>query len=644
MASNPQYYDLKNMLNLYYVNFFFDNKNLVSYLQDISSEGGNVFDDTSKKVLSLEINKNGSILFYEDGKTSTLFTRYTKLLYTITEVTQTIYFIIKTNSNYFDIYKMLSEIKLINTVPSAVDIASLNTVADTNTRYYIDGTMLNIYNSDIIPLEFDKNADKINPATNLDNVGIIKNYLKFLISFSDYNLKTQLYAFYYYLIMLNQFFMFYYKSEKLLVSGADGNLCNYFNNMFSINLLELKGAIDALLNTGRESSLFELNTKCISTCPITLNIIYTRADDILYFEKDEQFENNYLVIVDEIAYEVLSSQYEEEKTNYYKKLIGFTLKANSNESSCQSNGSFPTMNITQNHSKRISIRGKTVSDIRRDYIISGNNLRNMNMNIEKSKDIINKTVKEYDKQETINKSLMLRVHIYYFIFACILISYLIIYFGYFDQKIKINFAIAVIFVIVLLIIFNYFFNYDFIEKFQAPSATVTIDTTDCSSLTASSSVARRLNFINNHITIFTEYIAVIITSFNLYLSSLDSIDLFKKLSGSMKNESNTFKEHETLYKYKEKTNKKLVDIMKHDMIYNTAFVNMITFMALIISLFMAAYIYNPEYIKVYLIITGILTFFNLYMYFYSILHPVRTKARNKYWYKLAESVAKVASY
>ena len=169
-----------------------------------------------------------------------------------------------------------------------------------------------------------------------------------------------------------------------------------------------------------------------------------------------------------------------------------------------------------------------------------------------------------------------------------------------------------------------------------PSTTVPTLTIACENLGSDSN---KQTFAENQITIFIEYLKEIFVSYHIYLTTLDSTDLFRRISGSMRGEHKTFKEHREIYKYKNMINDKTIDIMKHEMIVKTAIVTMITLMFLIITAVYLAFTYKPEFIKAYLIIAGIFGILNIYIFIKAIIQPTRTKARNNYWYKIADSIA-----
>jgi hypothetical protein len=634
MASNPSLNEFTNMLKAYHTNFFFDNKQILNYLQDIKAEDGNFFDSMVKKIFRLEINKEGVLLFRKNNKNTDIANRYDKIFSTILVAIETLFYISKSNKDYADIYKGIYNIKIITDPPSA-DIAKLVTSINNlvTTKYRFDSNILYIYtNKYATDIDFDKY--KFTPVlnNNIDDITIIKNYLYFMISFNEYNLKSQLYSFYYYYMLVKQFGLFYFFSEIIIDSGSNNIVCDYFNNIFSANLKELKNAIDFLISSaGKNTVLLQVNAKCIDDCPVILDILYTNTEEFIIVEKDNIFSENYYVMLDDKIYEILNISYMDiPNVDYYKVVKNITLKATSvNTKDCTIQGSYPIASINKNQTKLIQVRSKTISDMRKDFINSGIQLKSLNSDIEKSKNKINKIVKDYNKQNSVNKNIDLRLQIYNIILIIIAIVFLLLYFINFEKTLKIYTSCGILAIIIIMLIINYYLKYDYIEHFHVP----TVDSTACSQIKVDSPMNTKITFINNNITIFTEYATSIMVSFHIYLSTLDSLDLFKKMSGSLKNELKTFTEHENYYKYKQSIDKNTIDIMKHDMIENTGYINMITFIFLILSVYFICYYYKPEHIKVYNIITIILLIINICIYYFVIIQPVRTKSRNKYWMK-----------
>lgn len=642
MASNPSLNEFTNMLKAYHTNFFIDNKEILNYLQNIKTEGGNFFDSIVKKIFRLEINKEGVLLFRKNNKNTDIANRYDKIFSTILVAIETLFYISKTNKDYADIYKGIYNIKIITDTPSQNIAKLLKSINDSMaTKYRFDSNVLYIYtNQYATNIDFDKYKFKPILNNNIDNITIIKNYLYFMTSFNEYNLKSQLHSFYYYYMLIKEFGLFYFFSEIIIDSGSNNITCDYFNNIFSVKLKEYKNTIDSLISSvGKNTVLLEVNAKCIDDCPILLDILYTKSEEYIIVEKDNIFSENYYVTLNDKNYEILNISYIDiPNVDYYKVVKNITLKATSeNTKDCTIQGSYPTASINKNQTKLIQIYSKTISDMRKDFINSGIQLKSLNSDIEKSKNKINKMVKDYNKQNSININIDLRLQIYNIILIIITIVFLLLYFINFQQTIKIYTSCAILTIIIIMLIVNYYLKYDYIEHFNVPTVGTTVDSTACSQIKVNSPINTKITFINNNIAKFTEYTNSIMVSFHIYMSTIDSLDLFKKMSGSLKNELKTFAEHENYYKYKQSINKNTIDIMKHDMIENTGYINMITFIFLILSVYFICYYYKPEYINEYNIITVILLIINICIYYFVIIQPVRTKSRNKYWMKPSDN-------
>jgi hypothetical protein len=131
----------------------------------------------------------------------------------------------------------------------------------------------------------------------------------------------------------------------------------------------------------------------------------------------------------------------------------------------------------------------------------------------------------------------------------------------------------------------------------------------------------------------------------MYLSSYESKEFYKSLSGSLKNEVKAFVEYDYVYKYQAEVDKKSIDIMKHEIIDKTAFITFLSISFLIIGTIYVIHVYldNMSFVKGYSVVIAILIFFNLYIYYYTILHPVHTRARYNYWYNPSDSLQRLMS-
>lgn len=151
-----------------------------------------------------------------------------------------------------------------------------------------------------------------------------------------------------------------------------------------------------------------------------------------------------------------------------------------------------------------------------------------------------------------------------------------------------------------------------------------------------------IGVVNNTI---AEYLTDALTKFMIALLSSQSNDLYKTITGSLKNEIMSFKDHEKAYKYKIESDEKSLDIMKHEMIQKTGLINFLSVSFLIVAIIVLIYVYidSDNYNNILIGIVVVLLVINSYQYWYTVLHPTRTNARNKYWYSLSGQNQKIMS-
>jgi len=137
----------------------------------------------------------------------------------------------------------------------------------------------------------------------------------------------------------------------------------------------------------------------------------------------------------------------------------------------------------------------------------------------------------------------------------------------------------------------------------------------------------------------------ILKKFLVSILSNESKNVYKKITGSLKNEMKQFNEYKQVYEHKLKSDDKTLNVMKHEMIHISGIIHFlsVTFLILSILLFVYIYIDSSKYNNLFGAIVVILLLFNLYHYYYTILHPVRTQAKNKYWYALDENKQQIIS-
>lgn len=151
-----------------------------------------------------------------------------------------------------------------------------------------------------------------------------------------------------------------------------------------------------------------------------------------------------------------------------------------------------------------------------------------------------------------------------------------------------------------------------------------------------------VNESNNNM---AEILNELLENYIAYLLSSQSNNLYKSMTDSLKNEIKTFTGYEQNYKYKIESDKKSLNAMKHEMIQKTGMINFLSVSFLIVAVIVLLYVYvnTNKYNEIFIGIVVILLLINLYQYYYTILHPVRTKAINKYWYKISNENEQIIS-
>jgi hypothetical protein len=184
---------------------------------------------------------------------------------------------------------------------------------------------------------------------------------------------------------------------------------------------------------------------------------------------------------------------------------------------------------------------------------------------------------------------------------------------------------------------NYFLKYDYIEQFSnnilepfdvdSPEPPIDIP---CN---AQDTDQERTYKIHNHSRNFLIQIKNILETLLNILKQNTNDQLLRKLTVSLDNEKITYDEYANVYNSKQDINKKTIDIMKHEMVAKSGYINLLTISFFVIALVVILYIVQPYYLNIYLLIGFILLVINIAIYYLVILHPVRTRAKNKYWVK-----------
>jgi hypothetical protein len=672
---------IKTHMNNIYTNYFYDNREVVRYLKNIDNSNNlNWFDTMILKIFKFKVPEQvlGNDHFYTfinnangEIKSTGRYESYRKIIRVLSTVIAVLYDIVMEGDKTR--YKTITSLTFTSSelLPSNTDIncTGQNTKSKTSEYNSInyclksDGALYIRYVTD--PSDFaaftapiDKNTLVYNPTSELE-ADIGKNYIFFMLNFADNNLEKQIAAFYYYMQIVNDCFKFYANLERMVISypaGANSTIpdderrANVCTNIFSritpstavykyeSNLISLDGEIENFINENTKVSLSD-TSKCTNVCPLEFTL---SSSNIYMKDLPDDFIENYAVRVDTDKYdikEITESVNEPRYLNKVKIKATGNTEPNADKSGCID---FPLLNIDMNAQKTIYFDKKSVDELRNEYNDIGDKLDNINENIEKAKDKINSQVKQYDAQSSILKALDTREYVYYAIFGVVGVVLLILLLIDTQQSTKTYASLTILIVLLAMNIINYYLKYDYIEHFDVGVAsdgavasgayTPPVAITDCSNIQDGWQLSQKVNIMNPHIQQYTNRMITVLVKLKALLSSLNTEDFLSKIATSLKNEKRTYEEHSKVYKQRTEINKKSIDVMKHEMINKNAYINMITITSFVIVFVYVMFMLDPSYVNVYLVIGTILILINLAVYYILILHPVRTKSRNKYWY------------
>lgn len=710
---------LKKQLSDLYDNFFVDNKQVVSYLRNIQGAGGNFFDRTSKKVLSLKMPSET----YASGNKDYVFldsnmlpnddlTKYKKLLTTILVVVTALKHYVTSNEFSKESFITITTI----TITTSTNQEKNPTVPSNNREFYntnaitytVSGQSITVncnFPSDIMTIAGNNTMrSAIQDLQSDDANNILLNYLRFMFQPKPNNIRRHIVAFYYYIRVLHESFQFFYRAERLIgVNSADTKkLCAIFNSNYvkdstSYNrqniakdvdyayyyLSELRKLNTVLSQPNTTDDWSYINIGTITTvCPLKVTFTGDSAPQKLNSSSDNintrlHNDNKKGLIAPETheayiqyirtaptsialaanpsapdttttiekTYQIKNVEYEsngstglDKKDNNLKSVTLYAREDTGNPGvTCADDEYVSIDDVTSaaNLNKQIQIkfRPKSDQDLARTFYKAGTELTDMNESIVESKDKINGQVKTFQLQNDTLKSIDTRMTVYYVIFAIMALVILVILLLDIPQTMKIYVSVVIAGVLLIMSMINYFWNYKVIETFGDNDVLQ-----DCTNINASSTLIQRVRFVNSKIPLFTREMVTILDNLGNYVYALDSIDMKEKLSNSLQDERRTYQEHSEIYKYKQEMNTKSMDIMKHDMIKKTAYMNMLTINFFVLALVLIFYMIDPSHINTYLTLAAILIIVNLLVYYFVILHPVRTMAKNKYWIKPSDSV------
>jgi len=633
---------IKSLFTRYYSSFVTDNREVLYFLNDLDEENENsemnTFDEFTRYILSMD---------YDQEDPSIEIEQYSKMLLSISETASVLYDIVYDTNNFAEVYKMIKHVELSNTIPTT-SANTLKNLPNNRTSYHIinhpdgNGNILKMYNEDFHQLDFQKVYEHVyNNNMEISDETILKNYIHFLLSFKEYNLKIQVYSTHYLLVTIQQCKEYFIERKNLVENTDDEQICQIYLKIIDIinSFISIKSHSDSLLkNSGSGSSI---DVICENLCPVRFDV--SDSSDI-NIDKNTFLHSEYNVYIENKMYEITSADYEaNEENRQFKKVKSITLKASSdNAKNCPVNLQKNKITINLKQEIEIEIKHKNMIDLKSEYVSLGNELRGMNSSIEQSKKKINKLVKSNATQIAIVSEIDFRMKIYYVIIAITILAYLSLIIMNSSRELKLNVGSIAILLAVIMNIANYIYNFDYIESFsndtedQDESGESVIS--QICNLTFSKETYKKDDFMRISDVIYLNTMYDVVTTFSLYLSSIDTNEFYRDITGSLLNEKKSFQEYDAVYKYKLDDGKKSIDIMKHEMIDKTGFINFISASLFIITglYLLYTYIDNNKHLGYYLAILSVLIIYNLYIFYYTILHPVQTRAKNKYWYTPSE--------
>lgn len=630
--------EFKNAIKLFYMNYINDNREILYYLENIEQNSGNSFDNIIMQYLSFGFNKQDAMLNISEEA----FNSFENILKTIVETAAILFQLANDTNNFKDLYKMTEKLKIVSNTEDSTKLTNkykMKTSFSGNSKFIFTENTLYIVNPDLIEIDFSKYNYVYNYDTDASDTVVLKNYLFMMMSFKDYNMKSQISAFYFIMVIITQFVDFINILFKFMEANTKRYICLNYENVYNFitNFANLKYEIDDISSTlGIETTAVQINVTCTNLCPIKFDII----DSDIFLNYDTSIEKEYIIYINQKSYEIKSARFEYTDSKKSKRLTSLTINAASKtDDSCRKNLTMPFVDIKISDNIKIMLKSKNMMDVKRDYKAVGGELEKMNSSIADSKKKINKLVKVNEVQTSIVKEIDLRLNVYYVATIIIILTFIWLRVINTDRHSKFYVGGFILLVIICMNIANHFLNVEYVESFESFETFESFENDEgimyCESLIGSNLTdIEKINIRYLTSYIFISIINGLLTKYSVYLSTLESKDFFQALTQSMKAERTAFNEYESVYKFKSESNKRSIDIMKHEMIDKNGFTVFLSVCLLIFAIFfmLHTYVDNEEYNKYFFVVCVILISLTLYKFYYTILHPVQTRAKHKYWY------------
>jgi len=668
MATNTDLVNLNNTLKTFYNSYISDNKYYLNYLADITNKSltdENKFNRKIQQLFLLNINNVTTLIIDKTNPDSLIDEGLGPILNDIIMLLESFNIFITTDNDFVKKYNKIGKITIV--VESAAGTISADNLTLKNNFTLLTANTFNKNGN--------TNLAYVNIIDNLNNKEtIIKNLIYYLLNMTQFNIKIQVNAILGYYKLVKHYYNIYKSCEKIMFTRTvtndicdeikteitstinDANeyiLVENFVEKFTVSAPATSAAAastsaaapiastsaaapaastsaaapaasaastSAAAASARVASSLDITVdgKIISQNPLTVEIIF---DINLKDYVDKTFLTEYVLVIDSQRIPIVS--YTATIINASSFKITFILHYNYEEYSSTatnlSNTAINTVLLTR-------IDKKKIEDLKKEFVFGGEQLKGNNINIENYRKNINKTVNIFKRNEERLNILNIQLNIYYCIYGIIIFALIGLANYPMLNRTKQIIVLAIIVIVILMIVINYFIQSRYIEEFKENFYAIP----SCNSLV---STYDKINFIQNSINTFLPQSKLYMNNLMVYLPTLDTFDLYKQLTNSIKKERKSFNNIEKHYYNKEKEATEYTQLLNQQVLNKSSYIFLISYIFLVISLVYLSYLIIPDYIKLFLFIGLLFVIFILWIYIYNIVDIVRTNSYNKYWIK-----------
>jgi hypothetical protein len=646
MATNTDLVNLNNTLKTFYNSYISDNKYYLNYLADITNKSltdENKFNRKIQQLFLLNINDVTTLIIDKTNPTSLMDEGLGSILDEINLILESFNNFISTDNDCVKNYNNIKSITLVS-ANAATGVINSNVLTLTNNFTILTtGT-------------FYKNGDTKHPYVNridsMNNQTIIKNLIYYLLNMTQFNIKIQVNALLGYYKLVKHYYDIYKHSEELMFTPkgiAQSNpltaICTAINTSitdlitdansyivvesfvekFTVTPPDLKNGCLISSATNKSSG------KLISINPFRIKLTtYTVSADGLVKTYSDYLKINckifditdYVLVYDSKRIPIKSCEFEENDNGKY--ISSIVLDDYDSQSANASN--IFTLKINNVFDATLYFDKKNLGDLKKDFVSGGEKLKENNMNIENYRKQINKTVNVFKRNEERLNILNIQLNIYYCVYGIIIFTLIGLANYPMLNRTKQLIVLAIIVIVIIMIIVNYFIQSRYIEEFKENFFVTPV----CADLV---STYDKITYIQNIINTFLPQSKLYLSNLMAYLPLLDSFDLYKQLTTSIKKEKKTFNNIQNYYFNKEKEAIEYTQLLNQQVLNKSSYIFLISYIFLVISLVYLSYLVIPDYIKLFLFIGLLFVIFILWIYIYNTVDIVRTNSYNKYWIK-----------